>query len=284
MLRFWLVIVTLIATLPAFAEVPVTGRVQHMQFTNDQVQTVAAQTYQKELSRLAAQGKLDTDNGTLLRVRHLCSHLIAQAVELKPAAANWPWEVHITSDHQVAAYSMAGGKILVGTRFIESYKLSDNELAVALAHEIGHVIAEHVREQMSQAASFEPEVPNRKVHIVDVLNSMQSDISVYFRLQPLSRLQELEADDIGIQLAARAGVPPSAVVSFYHKLTRNNAAQSVFDTHGPSYQRVQFIQSMANFALPVYRASHGTHLPSYAFTNLMPGLNNSEVIKAMHRQ
>lgn len=267
MLRFWLVIIGFLYAIPAFAEVPVTGRIQHMRFTDSQVQATAAQTYHNELSRLVAQGKLDTDKASLLRVRHLCSHLIAQAVQLKPVAANWPWEVHITSDPQVAAYSMAGGKILVGTHFIDSYRLNDNELAIALAHEIGHVIAEHVREQMSLAASFEPEVPNRTVQIDDVMNSMQSDISVYFRLQPLSRLQELEADDIGIELAARAGIAPSAVVSFYNKLTRNDTMQSVFDTHGPSSQRVQFIESMASFARPVYESSHNVNLPIYAFVN-----------------
>jgi len=247
------------------ADVPVSGRVQHMKFTRAPVQSAAAQSYHRKLSRLAARGMLDTDVRALNRIRRICGHLIAQAIRLKPIVATWPWEVHITSDPQVAAFSMGGGKLMVGTQFIASYKLSDDELAVALAHEIGHVIAEHVREQVSLAASFEPVLPNRTLKVADVINDMESDISVFLRLQPLSRLQEMEADDIGIELAARAGVPPSAVTSFYTKLSRDDTGQSLFDTHGPSQQRVQFVESMANYARPVYEASRRSRLPIYQF-------------------
>ena len=154
---------------------------------------------------------------------------------------------------------------MVGTQFIDNYQLSDNELAVALAHEIGHVIAEHVREQISLAASFEPVLPNRTLKVEDVINDMESDISVFLRLQPLSRLQEMEADDIGIELAARAGVPPTAVTRFYTKLSQADAGQSIFDSHGSSRQRVQFVESMANYARPVYEASRRSRLPNYEF-------------------
>ena len=103
------------------------------------------------------------------------------------------------------------------------------------------------------------------IKVADVINTMESDISVFFRLQPLSRLQEMEADDIGIELAARTGIYPSAVVSFYSKLARSDGGQSIFDTHGPSYQRVTFVESMAGYAEPIYEASRSRHLPSYAF-------------------
>lgn len=263
--RTCLVFVLLVYSGLVLAAVPVTGRQQDMQFPRQPIQLVAAKSYHKELHSLAARGRLDTDQQALKRVRRICSHLIAQAIILKPAAAKWPWEVHITNDPQIAAYSMAGGKLLVGTKFIQTYKLTDSELAVALAHEIGHVIAEHVREQVSLAASFEPKVPNFTITVADVINSMESDISVYLRLQPLSRLQEMEADDIGIELAARTGIYPAAIKSFYMKLARTDGGRSIFDTHGPSYQRVQFADSMADYALPMYKASQGRRLPNYAF-------------------
>jgi Zn-dependent protease with chaperone function len=265
MIRPWLIVIILMFAIPAFAGVPVTGRTQHMQFSRQSIQTIAAKAYHKELARLAKQSMLDTDKHTLERVRRISSRLIAQAILLKPAAASWPWEVHITSDPQTAANSMAGGKLLIGTHFIDRYQLADDELAVALAHEIGHVIAEHVREQVSLAASFEPRVPNRTIKVVDVINDMESDISVFFRLQPLSRLQEMEADDIGIELAAHAGVRPSAVVDFYLKLAQSDGGQSLFDTHGSSTQRVEFVESMANYARPIYEKSHKARLPIYAF-------------------
>ncbi len=161
---------------------------------------------------------------------------------------------------------MGGGKLLVGTQFIKHYQLTDQELSVVLAHEIGHVIAEHIREQVSTAALFNDSVPAHARRVADVIEAMQSDISILLSLQPLSRLQEIEADDIGIELAARAGVPPSAVTSFYAKLVQSDGGQSIFDTHGPVAQRVKFADSMAEYARPVYEASrHARMLPNYTF-------------------
>lgn len=251
----------LLGSIPAMAAVPLTGRVQHMIYSRAQVQAVAAVAYHRRIEQLAKKGELDTNLKTLHRVRRICSRLIAQAIRLKPVAAHWAWEVHITSDPSVAAYSMSGGKILVGTHFITSYKLSNNELAVVLAHEIGHVIAEHVREQVSMAASFNKSIPPQKRKVSDVISDMQSDISIYLRLQPLCRLQEMEADDIGIDLAAHAGVPPAAIISFYAKLAQHNRhVVSIFNSHGSITKRIRFVDSMASYAGPIYRASHHAHL------------------------
>ena len=266
--RLCLIILSLFCTAQAFAGAPVSGRDQRMIFSRAAVQLEAAKAYHQEIARLSGHNELDNDPQILHDVRRLCSQLIAQAIRLKPAAAYWPWEVHITSDREVAAYSMGGGKLLVGTHFIKSYNLSNDELAVALAHEIGHVIAEHVREQVSEAANFGTSVPLHTRKVADVINAMQSDISVYLHLQPLSRLQEMEADDIGIELAARAGIPPAAIVSFYAKIAKNDNRQSLFDTHGSVAQRARFVESMAIYAKPVYEASRGAKLiPDYSFAN-----------------
>lgn len=278
MLRAGLILFGLFASVPVLAAVPLTGRVQHMLYSRAQVQAVAAAAYHRRIHQLADKGELDTNLYTLHRVRRLCSRLIAQAIRLKPVAAHWPWEVHVTTDPSVAAYSMAGGKILVGTHFLSSYRLTDNELAVVLAHEIGHVIAEHVREQVSMAASFNKSIPPHARKVADVISAMQSDISIYLRLQPLSRLQEMEADDIGINLAAHAGVPPSAVVSFYAKLARHSTNEpSMFNSHGSIAQRVRFVDSMASYAGPIYRASrHARLLANYRFRHRRKRLMTEE--------
>lgn len=268
MIRPISIILGLLCTTMVQAAVPVSQRTQHMVFTREAVQEVAARAYHQKLENLSAEGQLDTDTLRLKHVRRLGSRLIAQAIRLKPVAANWPWEIHLTTDPNIQAYSMAGGKLLVGTSFIQHYHLSDAELMVAIAHEIAHVIAEHVREQVSTVAQFNPLVPARARRVADVLNDLQSDLSIYFRLEPLSRLQEMEADDIGIDLAARAGVPPSAIVSFYTKLVRVDGGKSLFDTHGSAAQRVKFADSMAQYAWPVYEASrHARILPNYNFSH-----------------
>lgn len=265
MIRPLTIAVMLVCSTPSWGETPVSHREQQMRFSRAAVQGVAATAYHERIARLAARGELDTDRVTLKRIRHISAQLIARAIQLKPEAANWPWEVHLTSDEQVAAFSMAGGKLLVGSHFIRNYQLNDDELAVALAHEIAHVIAEHVREQVSRAALLDPPAPNMTLGVSDVINNMESDISLYLRLQPLFRLQELEADDIGIELAARAGVPEESIRSFYAKITAEEGGQSIFDTHGSSKQRDRFARSMTPYAAITYAAKHQSGTPVYLF-------------------
>lgn len=260
-----LLVVLLLGAGTAHADVPVTGRAQHFTFPREQVQEMAARAYRSKLARLRHRGQLDTDSKTLIRVRRIAAHLIAQAIELKPDSAGWHWDIHVTSAPDVAAFSMAGGKLLIGSRFIRSNHLTDQELSVAIAHEIGHAIAEHVREQLSVAAEFDPAPPGRTLTVRDVVNSMDSDIAVYLRLQPLSRLQELEADDIGVELSARSGVSPTAIKGFYAKITRKGVGQTLFDSHGPVGQRREFAMSMADYAESAYEKSRERPLPTYAF-------------------
>ena len=235
-----------------WAATPVSGRSQQMLFPRAAVQAVAAKAYQQRLAELQARGELDTDQKTLARVRQLAARLIAQGIILKPEAANWPWEVHVTSDSEVNAFAMAGGKILVGSRFVTRHGFSDDELSALLAHEIAHVIAEHIREQVSRVAAMNPPPPNLQWTVTDMINDMESDISVYFRLQPLSRLQELEADDIGIELASRAGIPPHSIETFYTKIADPSPGHSLFDSHGPSEQRETFVRNMLGYAAVEY--------------------------------
>ena len=257
--------VLLASTTSSWADAPVSHRAQQMLFSHEAVQAAAASAYKEKLAQLAARGELDNDIAILSRVRRISAHLIAQAILLKPEATGWPWDVHVTSNNEVAAFSMAGGKLLVGSRFIQEYHLNDDELTVALAHEVAHVIAEHVREQVSRAAILDPPAPNMTLSVADVINDMGSDISLYMRLQPLSRLQELEADDIGIELAARVGVPETSIRSFYAKINAEEDGQSIFDTHGSSRQREQFVRSMAPYAAITYRAKHQSKTPVYLF-------------------
>lgn len=248
----------------ALAAVPLNGRQQQMVFTSAQVQAIAAAEYDKRLRELARQGKLDRDPALAERMRRIAGRIIVQAVALKPEAAHWAWEIHVASSDKIDAYCMAGGKILVGDAFLEGQRFTDGELAALLGHEIAHAIAEHVREQLSAVPDLDPSYA--RFGLDDVIALLGSNLSVTFRLAPLSRLHELEADDIGIYLAAKAGYDPRALLQFYRKLGRLDDGSDFFNSRVATDQRLRAVESFAAYAESLYKASPAAHRePGFVF-------------------
>ncbi|MYM21644.1 M48 family metalloprotease [Duganella sp. FT135W] len=226
----------------ACAQVPESGRTQEMAFSADEVDAGMEARYIDRTVDLAAAGKLDEDRALLARLRYISAELIRVAIELKPEAEQWQWEVHTTSDPDIDAICMAGGKILVGSAFVRQLALTDGELASLLAHEVAHVVAEHPRETFSEAMLLNrlPAVP-----LEVVMARLDSDLSLQIRLSGLSSLQESEADQLGMVLAHRAGWAATDMVSFYRKLADSEQSALVGSAYPASASRLSMAQGMA---------------------------------------
>jgi predicted Zn-dependent protease len=254
MKRFSVLLLLVIAAPVARAAVPVTDRDQALAFTAAAMNQVADHAYQETLKDQKRQHLLDRDGALLRKARAIAGRLIAQALKLKPAAAHWEWELHLTESKDVNAYAMAGGEMLVGAPFVRSHHLTDDELAILLGHEIGHVIAEHFREQATAVLLRNPKHLDRPLQ--DVLAAMDSDLSIYFDLLSLSRTQEIEADQIGVRLAAMAGFRPVAALAFYNKLANDEkVGDSLFDTHGSAQMRERIAPALVADSRRFYQAA-----------------------------
>ncbi|HKK05357.1 MAG TPA: M48 family metalloprotease, partial [Gammaproteobacteria bacterium] len=129
-----------------------------------------------------------------------------------------------------------------------------------------HALAEHVREQLSEVQLRRPRLAYRTV--ADAAHDMNDDLGLYLSLMPLSRMQELEADRIGLRLAARAGFPPRAALDFYAKLARDEDSQrrSLLATHPDEHRRDRLVRAWVGPASRIYRASlAGAPPPVYHF-------------------
>jgi predicted Zn-dependent protease len=224
------------------AQVPESGRAQELRYSAEEVDAGMEERYIDRMVDLAAEGKLDEDRVLLARLRYISTELIRAAVALKPAAAEWRWEVHTTSDPEVDAICMAGGKILVGSAFVHQLALTDGELATLLAHEVAHAVAEHHRETFSEAMLLNrlPSVP-----LEVVMARLDSDLSLQIRLSALSSLQESEADQLGMLLAHRAGWSAADIVSFYRKLAEGEQAALVSNAYPANASRLSMARGMA---------------------------------------
>ena len=216
----------------AWGEVPVTARPQEMVFSQTEVELAEAAQFSALTRHLRQYGELDTDAEDNARVLAIVQRLAVAASALVPEEAGVAWDVHTTTNPDVDGISMAGGKLLVGLPFIRGMHLSDSELAMVLAHEMAHVLGHHHNEALSNAfiLAFR-HLPKRPVPFVALaVSAVQENPGLLFAMQPLARMQELEADALGLLLASRAGYPTDELVGFYKKLASHGDTGGVAET------------------------------------------------------
>lgn len=219
----------------------------------------AAQDYNAELARARAAGILNTDSAQTVRVRKIAARLINQTPAFRPDAKDWPWTINVETSKEVNAYCMPGGRIMVYTGLIDQLKPTDAELATVMAHEISHALREHSREQVSR--QMDEKVGLTALGVVTGLNGAAMDLAgllsdVTFNL-PHSRVQESEADEIGLELMARAGYDPNAAISLWKKMTAlgQGSTPGFMSTHPSSATRTADLTALLPKVMPLYQAS-----------------------------
>jgi Zn-dependent protease with chaperone function len=214
------------------------------------IEAIAERAYRARLQTLAAADQLDTDTALLRRLRDLLARLQPAARRERPEAAAMAWELHTCSRCGENASAMAGGKLLVGEEFVTALAFSDDELAYLLAHEMGHVLAEHTREFATTARFFLGNGRNRDYW--DIQNELDESIAENLRMAPLFAQQELEADYIGFVLGARSGFDPEAMPRMLRKLHPATPLEPelapAFSFHPAAGDRQQRAQAMLETA------------------------------------
>ena len=217
------------------ADVPVFDRPQPAIFQDSELRSDGEHQYANLLQVQEALSLIDQDDAFLHRARHVLDVLVGQVAGIAPKFRTATWEVHVTRSPDVDGLSMSGGKLLIGETFASSYELTDPELAMVLAHEMAHVLADHVGETFAAAyAVAYTMLPRRPFPTLAALRgTLEADQGVKIRLGSLWRMQELEADSLGFLLAMRAGYRAEDLLGFFEKLAQRDAGneQGLAPTH-----------------------------------------------------
>lgn len=177
---------------------------------------------------------------------------------------NLPYTFQVVDDKGVNAFATAGGFVYVNTGLL---KIADNEaeLAGVMAHEIGHITAKHLIEQMRETALAQGV---SQAAGLDRNAAVQIGVDLALR-RPNSRKDELEADQIGLRNIGRAGYAESAMVSFMKKLLRSGSTPTFLSTHPATKDRIVALER----AIDPQKANVGNGLDSNAYKSQMRPLS-----------
>ena len=266
----WIVTTTILCILTIIcvscSEVAITGRSQLNLIPDSTMNSLALQEYNQFLK----ENKKSTNAANTAMVQRV-GLKIADAVgrycrshSMADRIAGFNWEFNLVESKDINAWAMPGGKVVVYTGILPVTK-DETGLAVVIGHEIAHVIARHGNERMSQgllaemggtalseAVASKPEA-TRNLFLKSY--SIGANVGV---LLPYSRLQESEADRMGLIFMAIADYDPQAAVGFWQRMAaqpgNNQKPPEFLSTHPADDTRIAGIRSYLPEAMSYYRS------------------------------
>ncbi|SFR56587.1 M48 family metallopeptidase [Thiomicrospira sp. ALE5] len=246
---------TTTSTTPGLVDV---NRSQFFLISQAELVKAGSEAYQTVLQEAEADGTLNQDPELLARLNRILDDMIPHAAHFRPDAVNWDWEVNLINDEMINAWVMPGGKIMFYSGLIEQLSLNDDEIAAIMGHEMAHELREHARERISQAqiGSVGLSVVGQLTGVQGAALDLAGAVMNVGILLPFSRVHEVEADRIGIELAARSGYDPAAAIAIWErmaKLSQGGAPPEFLSTH-PSYDsRIKDLTRYSARLQPIYQ-------------------------------
>jgi metalloendopeptidase OMA1, mitochondrial len=166
--------------------------------------------------------KISTDRAANALITRVGKKIAAIA---QPDMPDAQWEFVLFESPEANAFCLPGGKVGVYTGILPITK-DETGLAVVLGHEIAHAVAHHGGERMTAAAGVQmlgqlgsayasaKGVSAEKVALAQQLYGVGAQVGAVL---PHTRLQESEADHIGLVYMARAGYDPEQAVAFWER-------------------------------------------------------------------
>jgi predicted Zn-dependent protease len=215
-----IIIVSLTSLILASCVTSPLGRKQLSFMPADQMSSMGVEAF----AQMKQQTPIETTSKTNSYVTCVADALI------KVSDSETKWEVVVFKDDTANAFALPGGKIGVHTGLLDIAK-NQHQLAAVIGHEIGHVLANHSNERVSQEF-----VLSNGLALLQSLSNTQSPMgqqlmgllgmgAKYGIILPYSRTHESEADEMGIYFMAKAGFKPQESVKLWQNMSADNESQ-----------------------------------------------------------
>ena len=224
--------------------------------SEQQVESAALRQYSGMLGQAAQRRALGPDaHPQVVRLRAIAQRIIPFTYEWNPQARQWRWEVNVIGSKQINAFCMPGGKIVFYYGILEQLKLSDDEVATVMGHEMTHALREYAREQMGKNMATRGAIEIGSA-ILGLGNASRlvADMGGQLLSLRFGRADETEADLVGLELAARAGYDPKAAIMLWQKMAAasKRAPVELLSTHPSGPTRISDIQANLPKVEPLY--------------------------------
>lgn len=232
----------------------------------EQLERSAAKQFVQMKQEAAGKNALaPPDHPQLQRLAGIANRLLPHTFRWNARASEWKWEVALFGSNAINAFCMPGGKIGFYVGILQQLKLTDDEVAMVMGHEMAHALREHSREQLAknQLTGIGAGVLSSVLGLGE-LGRTAMDYGAKLTMLKFSRDDESEADLIGMDIAARGGFDPRAGVTLWRKMSAasKGAPPQWLSTHPSGNSRIADIERNLDRVMPLYAKAVGKNLES----------------------
>lgn len=235
--------------------VPVTGRKQINLVPDAMITAMALTEYDSVVTHSATLSQNDERAQMVTRVGTRIQRAVENYMQqnnLSKELKNFKWDYNTIDDKTINAWCMPGGKVVVYTGLLP-YTQNENALAVVMGHEIAHAIARHGNERMSQGLLvnlgglvLQEALKEKKQETQALFLGLYLVGSNLALSLPNSRMQESEADKLGLIFAAMAGYNPDEAIPFWQRMSAGNKNKmpEFLSTHPSDETRIKKLSAL----------------------------------------
>jgi len=260
----------LVGIIWACQQVPLTGRKQFVGLiSQDQIMALSFAEYKGFLDTSKV---LPASNANAAMIARVGSRLKTAAEtyliqnNYSEAINGYQWEFRLVEDKTVNAWCMPGGKVVFYTGILPIC-LNETGVAVVMGHEIAHAIANHGRERMSRAMAAQgitqigavaTGVITQNEQLMNLAGQVFGIGTQLGGVLPNSRMQESEADKLGLIFMALAGYNLDESVGFWERMAKAGEGSQkpprLLSTHPADSERIANLKKL----IPQVRQHYAT--------------------------
>lgn len=245
-------VISIVLGLVGCSKVPITNRKQLKLLPESELMKMSLTQYKLFLSENPPASNTLEATKQVKRVGSRIAHAVEKYMNengFSKRIRNYNWEFNLVNKDMVNAWAMPGGKVVVYKGLLPVAK-TDAGLAVVMGHEIGHAIARHGNERMSQGLLATVGAASIAVALNEKPKETQSlflgayGVGTGLGILAFSRNQESEADKLGMVFMAMAGYEPKEAIPFWERMkgAGGGSVPEFLSTHSGHDKRIDRIK------------------------------------------